>query len=57
MLKHKIRILFFRQICHVYLKSSNFYGVGTVNQFKSIFKILKMGEGGSKKIKEVRRPW
>ena len=36
MLKHKIRILFFRKISQVYLKSSNFKGVGTVNQFKPI---------------------
>ena len=48
MLKHKIRILFFRKIYHAYLESSNFKGVGTVNQFKSIYKILKRGEGGSK---------
>ena len=47
MLKHKIRILF-RKFSHVHLESSNFKGVGTVNQFKSIHKILKRGEGGSK---------
>ena len=52
MLKHKIKT-----ISHVYLKSSNFKGVGKVNQSKSIYKILKRGEGGSKKIKGVRRPW
>ena len=52
MLKHKIDISFFRQISHVYLKSSNFKGVGKVNHFKSIYKILKRGEGGSKKIWE-----
>ena len=48
MLKHKIRVLFFRKIYHAYLESSNFKGLGTVNQFKSIYKILKRGEGGSK---------
>ena len=52
MLKHKIKT-----ISHVYLKSSNFKGVGKVNQSKSIYKILKRGEEGSKKIKGVRRPW
>ena len=49
MLKHKIDISFFRQISHVYLKSSNFKGVGKVNQFTSIYKILKSEEGGSRK--------
>ena len=49
MSKHKIDISFFRKISHVYLKSSNFKGVAKVNQFKSIYKILKRGEGGSKK--------
>ena len=49
MLKHKSCILFFRKISHVYMKSSNFEGVGTVNQFKSIYKILKRGEGEKKK--------
>ena len=49
MFKYKIRILFFRKISHVYQKSSNFKEAGTLNQFKSIYKILKRGEGGSKK--------
>ena len=49
MLKHKSCILFFRKISHVYLKLSNFEGVGMVNQIKSISKILKRGEGGCKK--------
>ena len=48
MLKHKINILFFREISQVYLKRSNFKGVDKVNQFKSIYKILKRGEGGPK---------
>ena len=48
MLKHKIHNLFFRKISHDYLKSSNFKEVGTVNQFKSIYKIMKRGEGRSK---------
>ena len=46
MSKHKIDISFFRKISHVYLKSSNFKGVGKVNQF--IYKILKRGKAGSK---------
>ena len=46
MLKYNIDILFLRKISHVYLKSSNFKGVGKVNQF--IYKILKRGKGGSK---------
>ena len=49
MLKHKIRILFCGKISHVYLKSSNFRRVGPVNQFKSIYKIIERGEGGSQK--------
>ena len=49
MLKFKIHILFFRKISHVYLKTRNFKGVGKVDQFKSIYKILKRGDGGSKK--------
>ena len=53
MLKRKIYILFFRKISHVCLKPSNFKGVGTVNQFKSIYKILKRGEGWSKKKQGV----
>ena len=49
MVKHKIRILFFRKISHVYLKSSNFYVVVRMNQVKSIYKILTRGEAVSKK--------
>ena len=54
MLKHKIRILFFRKTSHVYLKLSKY---GMVNQFKPIYKIFKRGEGGStKKIYRIRGP-
>ena len=49
MVKHKIRISFFRKISHACLKLSNFYGIDTVNQLKSIYENLKIGEGGSKK--------
>ena len=35
----------------------NFKRVGIANQFKSIYKILKSGERGSKKNKRVKRPW
>ena len=55
MLKHKIDILLFRKISHVYLKISNFKGVGKVNQFKSIYKIGERED--QKKIKGVRRAW
>ena len=57
MLKHKIDISFFRQISHVYLKSSNFKGVGKVNHFKSIYKIWKGEREDPKKFEGVRRPW
>ena len=50
MLKHKIRILFFRKTSHVYLKLSKY---GMVNQFKPIYKIFKRGEGGSTKKKII----
>ena len=53
MLKHKIDILFFRKISHVYLKISNFKAVGKMNQFKSIYKIGERED--QKKIKGVRR--
>ena len=46
MFKHKIRILFFRKIS---VFTWNLGRVGTVNEFKSIYKILKRGEGESKK--------
>ena len=49
MLKHKIDVLFFRKISHVYLKSSDFKGVGKMNEFKSIYKTFKRGERKSKK--------
>ena len=55
MLKHKIDILFFRKISHVYPKISNFKAVGKVNQFKSIYKIGERED--QKKIKGVRRAW
>ena len=59
MLKHKIDILFFRKISHVYLKISNFKAVGKVNQFKSIYKI---GEREDQKKRMVHahpemQPW
>ena len=55
MLKHKIDILFFRKISHVYLKISNFKEVGKMNQFKSIYKIGERED--QKKIKGVSRAW
>ena len=57
MLKHKIRILFFRKISHVCLKSSNFKGVGTVNQFKSFYKVLKREREDPRKITGFKTPW
>ena len=57
MLKYKILNLVLRKIFHVYLKSINFEGVGMVNQFKSIYEILKRGERESKKIKGVWKAW
>ena len=55
MLKYKIRNSFFRKISYVYLKSSNFKGVNTVSQFKSIYKIFNRGEVESKK--KIKRVW